>query len=326
MKPKVLIATPISKEVEDYIAKFCDYVKWEGEFPIPREKFYELVQQNNDVEGIMLKFLSVDAELLDIATNLKVISNVSVGYDNLNIKEMKKRNIVGTHTPGVLDETVADTTFALMLAAGRRVAELNNYVKKGCWVDGPESRFYGLDIHHTNLGIIGMGRIGEEVAKRAKFGFSMNVYYHNRNRKFDVEQKISVEYKSLEELLKISDFVVLLTPLTPQTEHLMGEREFALMKKNAVFVNVSRGKTVDEKALIKALQNKQFFAAGLDVFEQEPVNPDNPLLKMDNVVVLPHIGSATAKTHNDMAMLAAQNLVAVCNGQEPPNLIPEFQE
>lgn len=324
MKPKVLITIPISAEVEKYIAQHCEYYKWEGEQPIPREQLLKLIKENNDIEGLMVKYSPIDAELLDLAPKLKVVSDVSVGYDNFDIEEMKKRNILGTHTPHVLDETVADAAIALMLTASRRITELDKYVKEGKWVEGPESRFYGLDVHSTNLGIIGMGRIGEAVARRGKLGFNMNVYYHNRNRKPEIEAQLGVKYKSLEDLLRISDFIVLLTPLTPETKHLIGEKEFSLMKETAVFINVSRGQTVDEKALIKALQENKIYAAGLDVFEKEPISPDNPLLKMKNVVTTPHIGSATAKTHNDMAMLAAKNMVAVCTGKTPPNLVPEF--
>ena len=324
MKPKVLLTAPISPKVEEYVSRYCEYYKWEGEHPIPREEKLRIAEENSDAVGMMVKVTNVDAEILDLLPNLKVISNVTVGYDNLDITEMKKRNIIGTNTPGSLDETMADTTFALMLAAGRRIAELDRYVKEGKWVDGPESRFYGLDIHHTNLGIIGMGRIGEVVAKRGKLGFGMNVSYHNRSRKPELERELGVEYKTLNNLLETSDFIVLLTPLTPETKHLIGEREFALMKKTAVFVNVSRGQTVDEIALIKALQNGEIYAAGLDVFEKEPVDPDNPLLRMDNLVAVPHIGSATARTYDNMAMRSAVNLVSACTGDIPPNVIPEF--
>lgn len=324
MKPKVFIATPIPMEVERYIGEHCRYVKWEGEHPISREDLLKVLAENSDIEGLMLKYHKIDRELLDLVPNLKVVSNDAVGYDNFDIELMKEKGIIGTNTPSVLDETVADTAFALMLAASRRIVELDRYVKDGHWVEGPEKRFYGYDVHGAVLGIIGMGRIGEAVARRARLGFNMSVLYNNRSPKPHVEVELGVEYRSLEELLKESDFVVLLTPLTPETKYLMGEREFSLLKKTAIFVNVSRGKTVNEKALIKALQEGKIYAAGLDVFEQEPVDPGNPLLKMKNVVTVPHIGSATAKTHHAMAALAAKNLVIACTGGEPPNLVKEF--
>lgn len=324
MKPKVFIAASIPMEIERYIGEHCNYVKWEGADPIPRKDLLKALAENSDIEGLMLTFHRIDRELLELVPNLKVISNISVGYDNFNIELMKEKKVLGTHTPYVLDETVADTTFALMLAASRRIVELDRYVKEGKWVKGPDERFCGYDVHGTVLGIIGMGRIGEAVARRAKLGFNMDVIYNNRSPKPDVEARLGVKYRPLEELLKESDFVVLLTPLTPETEQLMGEKEFSLMKKTAVFVNISRGKTVDEKALIKALQEGKIYAAGLDVFEREPIDPNNPLLKMENVVTVPHIGSSTEKTHHDMFVLAAENLVMACTGKKPPGPVKEL--
>ena len=326
MKPKVFIATSMSAEVESYIGEHCRYEKWESKETITRKELLEALAENSDIEGLMLTWHKIDRELLGLVPNLKVVSNVTVGYDNFDTELMKEKGIIGTHTPSVLDETVADTAFALMFAASRRVVELDRYVKRGDWVEGPDERFYGYDIHGAVLGIVGMGRIGEAVARRAKLGFDMDVLYNNRSRKPDVEAKLGVKYRSLEELLKESDFVVMLTPLTPETEHLMGEKEFSLMKKTAVFVNVARGKVVNEKALIKALQEGKIFAAGLDVFEQEPVDPNNPLLKMENVVTVPHIGSSTAKTHNAMAALAAKNMVMVCTGGKPPTVVKELAD
>jgi len=324
MKPKVFVATSIPAEVESYIGEHCNYVKWESKEPITREELLKALAENSDIEGLILTFHKIDSELLDLVPNLKVISNVTVGYDNFDTELMKERGVLGTHTPSVLDETVADTAFALMLAASRRVVELDRYVKRGDWVDGPDERFYGYDIHGAVLGIVGMGRIGEAVAKRAKLGFDMDVLYNNRSPKPDVEARLGVKYRSLEDLLKESDFVILLTPLTPETKHLMGEREFSLMKKTAVLVNVARGKVVNEKALIKALREGEIYGAGLDVFEQEPVDPNNPLLKMENVVTVPHIGSSTAKTHDAMAAMAAKNMVMACKGEKPPNLVKEL--
>lgn len=326
MKPKVLIAIPIPAEVEKYIGKHCNYYKWEGHNPIPRKDLLQILAENSDIQGLLFKFHKTDKELLDLVPNLKVISNDAVGYDNFDIPLMKERGIIGTNTPSVLDETTADTAMALMLTAARRITELDKYVKDGLWVQGPEERFYGYDVHGSTMGIIGMGRIGEAVAKRGKLGFNMNVIYHNRNRKPQVEEALGVKYMPLEQLLEVSDFVVLLTPFTPETRHLMDEREFSLMKETAVFINISRGKNVNEEALIKALQEKKIFAAGLDVYEQEPVDPNNPLLKMKNVVTLPHVGSATAKTHHAMAAVAAENMVIACTGGEPPNLVKEFKE
>ncbi|MFZ7104838.1 MAG: 2-hydroxyacid dehydrogenase [Peptococcaceae bacterium] len=326
MKPKVLIATSIPAEVEKYIGEHCRYFKWEGQNPISREDLLQILAKNSEIQGLLLKYHKINKELLDLVPDLKVISNDSVGYDNFDVPLMKARGIIGTNTPSVLDETTADTAFALMLAAARRIVELDKYVKEGRWVAGPEDRFYGYDVHGATMGIIGMGRIGEAVAKRGKLGFNMNVIYHNRSRKPQIEEVLGVQYTSMEQLLKESDFVVLLTPLTTETKHLMAEREFSLMKKTAVFINISRGGTVKETALIKALQEKKIYAAGLDVFEQEPIDSNNLLLKMKNVITTPHLGSATAKTHHAMAALAARNLVIACTGGEPPNLVKEFKE
>jgi len=314
MKPKVLIATPIPTEVEKYIGEHCNYYKWEGQDPISRANLLRILAENSNIQGLLFKYHKIDKELLDLVPNLKVISNDAVGYDNFDIPLMKERGIIGTNTPSVLDETTADTAIALMLAAARRITELDQYVKEGHWVDGPEERFFGYDVHSATLGIIGMGRIGEAVARRGKLGFNMNVIYYNRSRKPQVEEALGVQYAPIEQLLKVSDFVVLLTPLTSETKYLMDENQFALMKKTAVFINISRGKTVNEASLVKALQEKKIYAAGLDVFEQEPIDLNNPLLKMKNVITTPHIGSATAKTHHAMAALAAKNLVIACMG------------
>ncbi|MBU5677279.1 D-glycerate dehydrogenase [Alkaliphilus sp. MSJ-5] len=322
-KHKVYIAQKIPKKVEDYIANFCDYEKWEGEGPIPRS---ELLKKIHDKEGLLLAGISIDEELLNHAPKLKVVSNASVGYNNFDLKAMKARNIIGTNTPGVLDDSVADLIFALMLSTARRITELDRYMKDGKWKLEDNENLFGLDIHHATVGIIGMGRIGEAVAKRAKFGFDMEILYYNRNRKYEIEESLGVKYCDFEELLKQSDFIVLMTPLNNNTYHLIGSKEFDLMKREAIFINASRGQTVNEKALIEALENKKIFGAGLDVYDKEPIEPDNPLLKMSNVVTVPHIGSATEKTRSEMAMLAATNLVKALSGEKAPNVVPELDE
>lgn len=322
MKPKVFIAKPIPKQIESYIAEHCVYRKWEKQEPIPRS---QLLEEINNVEGLLTTGGSIDRELLEHAPKLKVVSNITVGYNNFDIDAMKQRQVMGTHTPYVLDESVADLTFGLMLAVSRRITELDQFVKAGKWQKGSDEPLYGVDVHSTTLGIIGMGRIGKAVARRAMAGFNMDVCYHNRNRRPDVEAELGVRYASLHNLLQESDFAVLLTPLTSETHHLIGKDELGLMKKTAIFINVSRGPVVDEQALIDALQNQEIYGAGLDVFDDEPVNDsDYPLLNLPNVVTLPHIGSATAKTRFNMAMLAAKNLVMAVNGAQPPNVVPEL--
>lgn len=216
-----------------------------------------------------------------------------------------------------------DAIFGLLLSTARRMPELDRYVKEGEWKRGMTEDLFGVDVHHKVLGIIGMGRIGSAIAKRAKYGFDMNILYHNRSRNEEAEQKYQATYCELDELLTQSDFVCLMTPLTKETEERIGYREFSLMKKSAIFINGSRGKTVKEQDLIRALQEKQILAAGLDVFAQEPLPLDNSLLQMKHVVTLPHIGSATAETMLAIAKLAAENLVKGATGKRPPSLIQE---
>ena len=321
MKPVVYVTKKIPKEVENDIAKHCHVRKWEGLLPISRE---ELLKELKDVDGLLTTGGKIDDELLDHAPRLKVVSNVSVGYNNFNIEAMRKRHVIGTHTPNVLNETVADLVLALMLATARRVPELDRYVKEGKWVREDDRSLFGIDVHHATVGIIGMGRIGEVIAQRAIFGFNMKVQYYNRSRKVEAEERLGVVYADLESLLKQSDFVVLMTPLTEKTRHFMSHTQFNLMKESAIFINASRGGTVDEEALIKALQKGNIRGAGLDVFAEEPVSPDNPLLQMNNVVTLPHIGSATTKTRDEMAFIAAKNVVQAVLGEQPENLVREF--
>ncbi len=322
MKPSVFIDRQIPSEVEAYIAEHCVVDKWEGLTPIPRQLLLEKIANAN---GLLTAGAKIDSELLKQAPHLKVVSSISVGYNHFDLAAMKERGIIGTHTPHVLDDTVADLAFALLLGTARRVAELDRYVKEGQWKTGDGIKLFGTDVHHAKLGIIGMGRIGEAVARRAKFGFEMDVVYYNRSRKPEAEEKLGVRYAPLNELLAASDFVVMLAPLTAETTKLIGRKQFQLMKSTSIFINISRGQTIDEEALIEALQAGTIAAAGLDVFEKEPINADHPFLKMANVLTLPHIGSATTQTRFDMAMLAAQNLVSGVTGQTAPNIVDELK-
>lgn len=321
-KHKVYIARHIPDEVERYIAEFCDYEKWEQEEDIPRDI---LMSKLSDKQGVILSGYAVDEELLKNAPKLRVVSNISVGYNNFDLNAMKARNIIGTNTPGVLDDTVADLVFGLILSAARRITELDGYVKSLKWKEDITENLFGMDVHHATLGIIGMGRIGEAIAKRASLGFDMEVLYYNRNRKAEAEKRLNVKYCDFQQLLKLSDFIVLMTPLNKETYHIIDFEEFNMMKKTAIFINASRGQTINEQALIDALQNKKIFGAGLDVYETEPISHDNPLLKLPNVVTLPHIGSATKKTRSDMAMTAAVNLIKALRGEVPPDVVPELK-
>jgi len=322
-KPKVFLARRVYEEVERYIAEHCEVSKWTGEGRMSRDQFFECLA---DVEGLLTSTSPVDAALFDRAPKLRVVSNLSVGYNNFDLEEMKRRGVIGTHTPYVLDETVADLVLGLMISAARRIPEMDRFIRKGLWQKGADEELFGVDIHGKTVGIIGMGRIGQAVAARAHFGFGMKVLYSNRSRNAEAEERLKAEYVPMDRLLAESDFVVVMTPLTKETEKMIGAEQFARMKPSAVFVNASRGKVVDEAALIDALKNGVIRAAGLDVFETEPVRPDNPLLTLDNVVMTPHIGSATRQTRFAMAMLAAKNLVAGVLGEVPPHVVPELRE
>jgi gluconate 2-dehydrogenase len=322
MKPKVYIARRISREIQNYISEFMDYEMNESDEILPRE---EIIKKYNYIDGLITAGTKIDREFLDSMPNLKVVSNMSVGYDNFIIKDMKERGVLGTNTPDVLNDTVADLTFALILAVARRIPEMDKITKDGLWDKEYPEEYFGTDVHHKTLGIIGMGRIGQVVAKRARFGFDMDVLYYNRHRKEEIENALGVKYASKEDIIKNSDFIVILTPLVKETYYLINAREFDLMKKSAILINVSRGQTVNEEALIKALKDGIIAGAGLDVFEKEPIDKNNPLLEMNNVVTLPHIGSGTHATRNAMNMVAAENMLMALTGKVPKNLVKELK-
>ena len=273
--------------------------------------------------GLLGASLRLDAQLLDLAPQLEAVSSVSVGVDNYDIDYLTGRNILLSNTPDVLTETTADTGFALILATARRVVELANLVRAGQWNHNIGPLHFGSDVHGKTLGIIGMGRIGEALAQRGHFGFGMPIIYHSNNPKPAVEKRFNAQYRSLPQLLQQADFICLTLPLTARTQGLIGAEEFALMRPESIFINISRGKVVDEKALIAALQQQQIRAAGLDVFEREPLEHDSPLRHLDNVVATPHIGSATHETREAMARCAVDNLLAALAGEQPANLVNE---
>jgi glyoxylate reductase len=255
---------------------------------------------------------------------LKVVSNMAVGYNNIDVAAATKRGIAVTNTPGVLTETTADLTFALLLATSRRLIEAADYLRKGEWKTWSPMQLTGLDIYGTTLGIIGMGRIGEAIAKRAA-GFDMNVLYCNRSRKPEVEKTLGIAYADMDTLLGTSDFIVVLTPYSSETINLIGAEQFARMKRTAVLINTARGGIVNEDALYEALSSGRIWAAGLDVFETEPAAPNHRLFSLSNVTALPHIGSASVQTRTKMAMLAVQNVALAVNGQQPKHLVnPEI--
>ena len=277
----------------------------------------ELLEAAEGAEGVLSNVTEgMDAEFMDAAGGgLKVIANMAVGYDNVDVEAAKERGIVVTNTPGVLDETTADTAFMLLLAAARRLGESERTLRAGKWHWWGPKLFVGVDVWGKTLGIVGMGRIGQAVARRGR-GFGMEILYHNRSRNEGAERELDARYADLDELLETADFVSVHTPLTEETRHLIGPGELDKMKPTAVLVNTSRGPVVDEGALADALADGRIFAAGLDVYAEEPkVHPK--LLELENAVLAPHIGSGSQETRDRMAVLAAENIVAVLAGEEP---------
>lgn len=257
---------------------------------------------------------------LATAQQLKIISSVSVGYDNYDLAYLNQKKIWLANTPHVLTETTADLAFTLLMSAARKVPSLDHWTKQGEWKRTISPAQFGQDIFGKTLGIIGLGHIGAAIARRGFYGFNMNILYHNRREKIEVAQQFNAQYKSLEDLLEQSDFVVTAVDLNQQSQALIGAAELKLMQKHAIFINISRGSVVDEQALIDALTNQQIFAAGLDVYQKEPL-AESPLFQLENVVTLPHIGSATAETRKKMAELASQNLIDALAGHMPRYLV-----
>jgi len=280
----------------------------------------ELLEAVRGAAGILPTVTEkIDAEVIGAAGDgLKVIANMAVGYDNIDVEAATERGVVVTNTPDVLNETTADTAFMLLLAAARRLGEAERLLRSGGWDAWGPMQLTGPDVWGKKLGVVGFGRIGQAVARRAR-GFDMEVLYHDQYRNESAENETGAQYLELDELLETADFISVHTPLTPETRHLIGQGELDLMQPTAILVNSSRGPVVDEAALADALEEGSIFAAGLDVYEEEPeVHPK--LLELENVVLAPHIGSASIETRDRMAELAAGNLVAVLRGEEPTDL------
>jgi len=318
LRPKVYVTRKIPEAGIAILDALCE-IDYRDEVSPPSRA--EILKAVESVDAIYCTLNEkIDKEVMDSAKKLKVIGTMSVGVDHIDIQYATSKGIYVVHTPGVLTETVADHAWALLLATARRVAEADGFVRRGEWtIPWAPTMFLGYDVHGKTLGIIGLGRIGQAVARRAK-GFNMKILYYDIVRREDLEKELDVEYKSLDEVLSESDFVTLHVPLTPQTEKLIGERELKMMKKTAVLVNTSRGKVIDEAALIKALREGWIAAAGLDVFEREPLPKDSPLIGLTNVVLTPHIGSASHDTRNRMAEYAAAGIITVLRGEIPENL------
>ena len=321
MKPKILVTREIFPETLAYLREHFDVEDNQSDNMLSAA---ELAARLAGKVGVMSSGSDkIDAELLAQVPHLKAVCNIGVGYNNVDVNAASQHKMIVTNTPGVLDETVADTAFAYVLATARRMTESEQFLRNGQWTKNTLTLMLGRDVHHATLGIVGMGRIGQAVARRAR-GFDMNVIYYNRNRvSADIEKACSATYVSKQELMKQADFIVLLVPYTPENHHLIGAAEIALMKSDAVLINIARGGIVDELALIDALKHRKIFGAGVDVFENEP-NFRKEFLELSNVVLLPHLGSASENTRRAMANLAAKNLVVSLTTGKPPNQVNKF--
>ena len=284
----------------------------------------QIQQHVQDADGMIGAGRLLNQINLATAQQLKIISSVSVGYDNYDVGYLNQKNIWLSHTPHVLTETTADLAFTLLMSAARKVPYLDHWTKSGEWKRTESQAQFGQDIHGKTLGIIGLGNIGAAIARRGLYGFNMNILYHNRREKLEMAQSLNAQYRSLEQLLQESDFVVVAVDLNAESKALLSTEQFDLMQSHAVLVNIARGSVIDEQALIQALKDHKFFAAGLDVYEKEPLQTSE-LFQLDNVVTLPHVGSATAETRKKMAELAYRNLVDALDGRQPRYLVnPDF--
>ena len=313
-QPKVFVARELPGPASERLREKAEIEVWPGEMPPSPEELRQRVAGCDAVLSLLTD--RIDEALLDAAPSLLVVSNMATGFDNVDVAAATKRNVLVTRTPGVLSETTADFAFALILAAARRVVEGDRYVRQGKWRTWCPQTLLGHDVYGATLGIVGMGGIGTEVAKRAK-GFGMRILYTSRTRKPDVERDLGAEWRLLDDLLRESDLVTLHAPLTDETRQMINERTLRLMKPTAVLVNTGRGPLVDQKALHEALRDGLIAYAALDVTDPEPMPSDDPLLTLPNVIVTPHIASASVATRSRMALLAAENLLAGLRGEVP---------
>ncbi len=318
MKPKVLVAREVFDDTLAYLNQHCQVTSNQVD---QRYSPQELAANLRGMDGaVMTTAERIDAQLLDGCPTVKVISNAAVGYNNVDVHACTQRGVMVTNTPGVLTESVADYAMGLIVATCRRITEAEHYLRNGEWKGTFLKQMLGMDVHGATLGIFGFGRIGLAIAQRAR-GFDMKVIYNNRHRAaLDDERSVSATYVSKDDLLRQADVVLLIMPYNQETHHFIGEAQLAMMKPSAVLINVARGGIVDDAALIRALKRKQIWAAGLDVYENEPqFLPE--FLTLKNVVLSPHIASSSEPTRKAMAMTAARNCVAALLGDTPPNLI-----
>jgi gluconate 2-dehydrogenase len=327
MKPSVLVTRNVFPDVVDRLREYFDVEDNPSDRVFPKAEL--ITRLHGKIGAFTTGSVPIDAEVLDANPQLKVVANMAVGYNNFDVPACTARGVLCTNTPDVLTETTADFAFALMMATARRITESEHYLRRGEWTKWFYDMFVGSDVHGATLGILGMGRIGQAVAKRGAHGFGMRVIYHNRSRLLAaIEAECKAGYVDKATLLREADHLVLVVPYSPESHHAIGAAELALMKPTATLTNIARGGIVDDAALAKALAERRIAGAGLDVFEGEPkVHPE--LLKVPNVVLTPHIASATVATRRAMANLAADNLIAALGfgphaGRPPNPLNPEL--
>ncbi|NHI88698.1 MAG: D-glycerate dehydrogenase [Candidatus Thorarchaeota archaeon] len=322
MTRKVFVTREIPQEGLNMIREKFEVKVWPSEYPPSKQEILEMAK---DCKGLVTLLSDpIDEEVISMLPNLKVIAQYAVGYDNIDVKQATRRGIIVTNTPGVLTEATADLAWSLIMSVSRRIVEADQYVRGGKWnvAWGPQL-LLGSDVFGATLGIIGMGRIGQAVAKRA-VGFNMRVLYHTRSHRDgleEIEKLVGAEARRLDTLLHESDIVSLHVPLTSKTHHMIGRRQLGLMRAGSILINTSRGAVVDQDALYDALVSGHLGGAGLDVFEDEPLSKDSPLLGLSNVVLVPHIGSATTKTRATMASMCATNIIAALSDEKPPNIV-----
>jgi glyoxylate reductase len=317
-RPTVFVTRELPGDAVERLRRAASVRVWPEELPPPRDV---LLSEAAAADGLLALLTErIDGELLDVAPRLRVVSNLAVGYDNIDVAEATRRAVLVTNTPGILTETTADFAFALLMAAARRVVEADRYTRQGRWKTWGPQVLLGQDVHGACLGIVGLGGVGLEVAKRAR-GFGMRILYHDSHRRPREERRYGLVYSELDQLLREADFVSLHVPLTSETRHLIGERELSLMKPTAILVNTARGPVVDQQVLYHFLKERRITAAALDVTEVEPIPMDDPLLTLDNVIIAPHIASGSVATRTRMALVAAENLLAALRGEEPPNCV-----
>lgn len=315
---KVYVTRQIPEPGLELITKDCEMEINTEDRVLTRE---EIIRNVKGKDGLLCLLTDdIDEQIMDAEPNLKIISNYAVGYNNIDVEAATKRGIIVTNTPGVLTDTTADLAWALLMSVARRIVEGDKFTRSRKFKGWGPMLLLGTDVYGKTLGIIGLGRIGRAMAKRAR-GFDMEVIYYDLYRADEsTERKLNVRYVPFEELLKQADFVSIHVPLSKETHHLFGKKEFEMMKKSAYLINSARGPIVDEKALVEALVNKEIAGAGLDVYENEPM-VEEKLLELDNVVLIPHLGSATLETRTKMALMAAENLLAGLKGEKPPNIV-----